>query len=345
MGNRWCALLLAIPTLWSCAKKTDSRGGPAEDAAPVAAETAAAPTDAKPGWVPNEFKSGAERWRDATVYVDGVPRGVIWFGDLPPSLQPTWVEQEEEIDFKPGDTVRTRTVRERRYLIASYLEAVGVDLKKVKEVHIYGGAKQYAMRLTGPDLRKVRDCLYFRFGRQTSGKTLLGIDMKCNYKPNSDFDHLAGIAVYVKKEPPQVNEHNEVVFKGEVYRDVPYYGTPLRGGIRIYHNDRLVTLIKRRLLEEREKLATMENGELRWKLAPFLAAQGVDIKKAVVAEVIYDERRGHRFEKEALESLYFVANPQKSGEILLGDSRIPAHALALYDSPQPAREPVPASDN
>jgi len=312
--------------------------------APAASATTAAEDDTnaeKKVWVPNEHKTGKGRWKDSTVYVDGVPRGTLWFAELPPTLAPVWVENLDEIDFVPGDTgPRNRIIKERRYRIVEYLEALGVPTKRVREVHVYGGVR-FALRVTRKDLRTHRDHLYFRFGRDTSGKPLFAIDPKSTFNPSTGFDHINAIMVYVDKKPPKIMASAEVSFQGQMYTDVPYFGTPIRGGIRIYRNDRMVARIKRKELEQKDKLAVLVDSELRWNLMDYLESQNVKTSRLKQLEVIFEEARGKRFEGEALRSLYFVASPQKSGEILLGKDRVPANSLALYDSLQPPRPPVP----
>ena len=88
-----------------------------------------------------------------------------------------------------------------------------------------------------------------------------------------------------------------------------------------------------------------DDGELRWDLLKFLRAQGVRTKGVVLGEVIYEERRGRRYQGDHLRDLYFLASPQKRGEVLLGDDRQPVNALALYTTPQPKRAAVPELEN
>src|SRR5690606_16084576 len=45
-------------------------------------------------WVPAEHKKGAARWKDVGVYVDGKPISFLTFGELPITLQPTWVKDK-----------------------------------------------------------------------------------------------------------------------------------------------------------------------------------------------------------------------------------------------------------
>jgi len=288
--------------------------------------------DAK--WVPGEYKAPRRQWRDTGVYVDGVPVGVMWFGELPERLEPVWLETVADVDFKPGDPgPHEKIIKERRYRIAEYLEALGVDLSKAKEVHIYGG-KGWPAVLKAKDFLAFRDTLYFAFGRETSGKPLIYIPE--GLEINTSFDHIAAIAVYIDKKPPKLRDDGDLELDGKLVDDIPYFGEPLRGGVRVYLDDRLATTIKRRKLEGAEKLAEKGEGDtLRWKLLPYLQAQGVKTDGIVRADIIFDERRTQRLDRADLEKMTFQANPQSSGQISFGDG-IPVQALALHTTPPPA---------
>ena len=284
-------------------------------------------------WVPGEHKAGMRKWRDAGVYVDGKPLGVIWFGELPARLKPVWIEQERDLEFKAGDPgPRTATFKERRYRIAEYLEALGVDLARVREVHIYGG-KGFPARVAGKELRRVRDTLQLGFGRQTHGKPL--IYFPADLRTNTSFDHIAAIAVYIDKKPPKLRDDGDLELDGQPVYDLPYFGDPLRGGVRVYKDDRLAAWIKRRKLAGAAQLAEQgADGSLRWKLLPFLAAQGVDVDSVVLADLIYDERRVQRLDRAALDAATFTADPQSSGQIMFGGDK-PVQAIALHSEPIP----------
>jgi hypothetical protein len=128
-------------------------------------------------------------------------------------------------------------------------------------------------------------------------------------------------------------------------RRAPYYGEPIRGGIRIYVDDKLAAIIKRQELDPKQA-TTGPDGELHWKLSDVFAAQGVDTKKVVEAWVIHNERRGEKFPVAELASLTFAASSQAKGGILLGDKKIRANALALHSRAlKPEEIPQPTPDD
>lgn len=340
-----------IPLLTALAVGCGEKERPAQNAAPDEAEPVAVapptPTDDAPtqgtsgrhredgDWIPAEYKSGKGRWKDAAAYVDGVPVGMFWFGELPSTLEPVWIEEIEGLDFKPGDPPPyERVIKVRRYRFSDYFEAVGVQLDKIKELHIYGPNSQILV-VTGEEFMRVKDYFYFRFGLGTHGKAIAVIPKDLG----RNFDRLMGAAVYIEKEPPTLTEDEDenmvLVLDGKPVEGIPYFGEPLRGGIRIYKDDRLTGIIKRNKLDpdSGEKGA---DGQPRWKLFDTLEFLRIETADIVQAEVIYDERRTVRFDRSELESMTFRSSAQGRGQLEL-DDKTPAHGLALYSKPLPKK--------
>jgi len=327
MSRTLLALLVAAALPLACSSKKDETAQAAaskpKDAGGIDAQLGTSGrhrAQESSDWVPAEFKKGGAKWKDAGVYVDGKPLALLFFGEMPRGLKPFWKEDDEKGDPET-----------QRFRIADYLEALGVDLSKVKELHIYGGGL-HVLVVSGKDLLAYRDGLHFRFGRGTSGKPLLGIP--AGMKLNTLFDKIQGLAVYIDKKPPKLNQDDLLEMDGKPVEGVPYFGEPLRGGVRVYKDDHLALHLKRNKLKESEDIASVVDGELRWKLAPFLAKYGVDLADVVVAEVIRDDKRSEQLSKADLEAATFTAMPQASGAIVLGDGTV-VHALALYTKPLP----------
>jgi len=296
-------------------------------------ESAAPPTRARaiaeqPEWIPAENRTAKGKYRDTGVYVDGVPVGFLAHGDLPSGLAPVQVEGRMMREFGPGDHgPRTQPIHYTRYRLADYLEQVGVPLASVREVHLYGGPR-IAGRLTGADLRRARDGITFSFGRGSRGKALLHLPP--GIRLGTSFDHIAAIAVYVRLTPPRIRPSAEVEQDGAVVTDIPYFGEPLRGGIRVYKDDRLVTVIKRRLLTGEDRLASWKGDRLRWRLAAVLAELGVRLDDVAFAQLIFDEERGRRIPGAELKGAWFVADPARRGVVALGDAAEPMQGIALF---------------
>jgi len=301
--------------------------GSKEDAAtPPTRARAIAP--AQPEWIPGENRNAKGKYRDTGVYVDGAPVGFLAFGDLPSGLAPVEVEGRMMLEFAPGDRgPRSQAIRYTRYRLADYLERVGVPLARVREVHVYGGPR-IAGRIAGADLRRARDGITFSFGRGSRGKALLHLPP--GLRLGTSFDHIAAIAVYVARIPPRIRPDAEVEQDGAIVTDIPYFGEPLRGGIRIYKDDRLVTVIKRRRLAGENHLASWYQGQLRWQLAAVLGELGVRLDDVAFGQLIHDERRGRRIPGRELRGAFFVADPARRGEVALGDTGEPMQGLALF---------------
>jgi hypothetical protein len=118
---------------------------------------------------------------------------------------------------------------------------------------------------------------------------------------------------------------------------VPYYGEPIRGGIRVYLDNRLAAIIKRQELDPK-KATKAANGELEWKLGEFLSSQGVDTSKVAEMWVVRDEYRKEKFAGADIAGLMFQASAQARGGVLLHGAEangdlIRANAIALHTKP------------
>ncbi len=324
-----------MATLGGCNRP--AKPPPTSDAAALARPMDAGAADAPLGrsgqhraeapWVPAEFKTGNSKWRDAAVYADGKALGFLHFGELPQSLEPIWVEAEESLDFGPGDKgPREAPVKERRYRVVDLLAAYGVDIASIKELHLYGG-KGVPMVVTAKELKVHAKGLCFGFGGGTSGKPLMF--SPAGLKTNTTFDQVRTIAVYAAKKPPKVTAE-EVLLDGKPVEDVPYFGEPLRGGIHVYKDDRLATVIKRHKLVPESPAALKDGDKVRFKLLRFLEIQGVYGADLADAELIYDDRRFVRLGTDELAQTTFAADAQQSGQVFVGKTDQATESIALY---------------
>jgi len=343
MSPRVVALILVC--LFACGKKDDNPK-PA-DSPKVAVDKV---PEAPPADTANqEHSGGMARFKDPAVYIDGVPSGVLRFGELPITLKPVWIEEHAAVAFKAGDKgPRYRVVKQRRYRFSDYFRELGVDLAKVKELHLYGGnQKAAAVVISGENLQKIDD-FYFRFGGAIWGKPLPACPMhvgdgKCP-------DQIGSLALYVDKLPPK-RDGGYFYFGDKRVEGIPYHGEPIRGGIRVYLDGKLATVIKRNKLEASELPSTGPEGQEEYKLFDFLSAQGVDTNKIQEAWLIEYERRTKKYSRTDLLGLKFQASKGESGEVLIGPSQIPAQAISLHsktlkpeDLPQLLDEEIEKAD-
>jgi hypothetical protein len=332
-------LVVAALTAVACSGDKEPKKGPPLEPAPVAKATEPAPTEADAAavgtsgrhraqegsdWVPAEFKKGRGKWKDAGVYLDGKPLGFLFYGELPRSLEPVYPKGEE------GNPMQ------QRFRFYEYFKALGVPMNRIKEVHIYNG-NMNVLAVKGSTLSKFRKDFHFKFGKGTKGRALLLIAR--GMPRNTMFDKVAGIAIYIDKRPPKIEDDRPELLEGQDKFDIPYHGPPLRGGVRVYRDDRLVLHLKRNKLEESQDLATWSDDktELRFPLYAFLEKHGVKTSDIVLADVIRQDKREERYSKAELKDMYFTAKAQAGGKILLGKDKVEVKALALYTRQVPAK--------
>jgi hypothetical protein len=290
------------------------------------------PLEPDESYVPAEFKSGMSRWKDVGVYVDGKPISFLTFGELPIDLQPTWVKDEVSVNKPPGcpECPDRKVAQMRFYKFTDYLKALGVDIKQVKMMHVYGPKLSDTIAVTGKDLQsKAAEDFMFRFGGLASGKAIPHVPD--NFGNDRSPDKISGVMIYIDRKPPTVTRDG-IELDGVDQTGVPYYGEPLRGGVRIYADDKLAAIIKRQDLDPKAATQTPD-GELHWNLGAFLKSRGVDTSHLVEGWVIRGERRTEKLTWADLEKMSFTASSQAKGSVTLGDGKIVVGALALHTRP------------
>jgi len=280
-------------------------------------------------WTPAEYKKGMARWKDTGVYVDGKPIGFLTWGELPIGLKPTWVKDKVSDRKRPGtNDPGWKWAYQRFYKFTDYLKAVGIPLQSVKEIHVYGPKpSQVLIAKTKDLLSPLADEFMFRFGANTYGKAIP--HSPGGFGNGKSSDKISGVMIYVKKKPPHLIRNEGLELDGVMQAGVPYYGDPIRGGVRIYLDDKLAAIIKRQELDPK-KADVGADGEPHYKIRDVLDAQGVDTKKVVEGWVIRDDRREEKFPFAEFEKLTFTASSQAHGGVLLGDTKIKANAIALH---------------
>jgi hypothetical protein len=285
-------------------------------------------------YVPAEFKSGLAKWKDTVVYLDGKPIAYMQWGELPISLQPTWLKTKVSANKPPGcpECPAWKWGEERYYRFTDYLKALGIDIAKIKALHVQGPQITNTIVATAKDLTSpaAKDFL-FRFGGIVTGKPIPHIPSE-HFANGLGPDKITSVMIYVDKKPPKLDEDGYVL-DGVPIDGVPYYGEPLRGGIRVYLDDKLAAIIKRQDLDV--KVArTNPDKELAWNLYEFLKKNGVDTSKVVEGWVIRDDRRREQIPASELSTMWFEAAAKsgkgESGAIALGDKKILANAVALH---------------
>jgi hypothetical protein len=255
--------------------------------------------------------SGRNRWHGGGVYLDGDPIALLRYAELPRELAPIMEVQRKRLPFHAGESIRYQEITVPRYRVVDYLRALGVPLDRVTEVHVHG-ARDTAIVLTHDDLVRHPDDILFKFASDTSGKP---IPIIRNIDVGTSFDDLQALTIYVTRTPPHLTAAQTLELDGHEVHSIPYHGEPLREGVRVYVDDRLVTLLKR------NQLANASG----WRLADVLARHGVANAQIVRAELIHDDARTATLPWGDLDVRF---NEGASGEVNIADQ--PANAIALY---------------
>ena len=276
-----------------------------------------------------EYKTGLARWKDTVVYVDGKPIGYLEFGELPITLQPTWVKSKVSQNKPPGcpSCPAWKWGEQRFYRFTDYLKSIGIPIAKINQMHVQGPKETDTIVVTAKDLLSPASSEFmFRFGGEVAGKAIPHVPL--NYGNGMGPDKITSVMIYIAKTPPTFDNVGYVL-DGQPIEGVPYYGEPLRGGVRVYLDDKLAAIIKRQELDVKQA-KTGADGELSWELYAFLKTKGVDTSKVVEGWVIRDERRKEKLLASELENSSFTASSQASGGVQLGAQKLVVNALALH---------------
>jgi hypothetical protein len=290
----------------------------------------AAPLPPAPVTAPDEEKKGGNRWKDTGVYVDGVPVGVLSFGELPIALKPVWIEEQKSAEKEPGsNTPDYVIVKQRRYRFTDYLRALGINLAEIKELHVAGPRWSETIVATGAELRskKARGFM-FRFGGTVGGKAIPVVPN--GFGNDMGPDKISAVMVYIHKQPPKVVPNEGFELDGQILQTVPYAKEPVHGGVRVYRDDRLVDSLHRRTVVEKEAAGVDSDGTPHYKLLDILAQDGVDVRNIQEAWIIRDERRKERLSTAQLADLTFTLGERKQNAIYVGKEKLPAQVLALH---------------
>jgi|JI10StandDraft_1071094.scaffolds.fasta_scaffold454349_1 hypothetical protein len=271
-----------------------------------------------------ERMPGFQIFKEAWVYVDGEPVGVLREVELP-EIPVAWTNATEFLDFSPGDPgPHERTYQRKRWRITDYLQAVGVDLRKIKLLVVHGGRGVVA--IPGPMLRKYGPDI--RFDLTGNAWNKLRLFLPQDMPRNTSYDRYTAVSVFVNKPAPTVTDDDQLTLDGQYVGGIPYHGSPQRGGIRIYLDRKLALVIKRNALGDTGRVSAAGERE-RWNLGKLLAARGVDVHDVVAADVIYEEDRT-RAPAVDLATFEFGTVEKVSGEIELLPTGGKAQEIILY---------------
>jgi len=280
-------------------------------------------------------KSSGGQFRESAVYVDGKAYGVIRYSELPASLVPFTKPEIDDLDVP------------RYYRLADYFQAIGVDLARVREMHVYGSHDRVAV-ITGDELRAQREKLIFDFTQQVAGKPRARWSQLHALSHRPMVDVILGISLYVDKTPPAL-VHGELIVDGKAVDGIPYVDDGLPKGTRVYVDGRLEGWVRRKTLPDKLIAPSSERVHAKFSTDAFLAYVGADSHNAKAVE-FYDgdsflARVDGKTWQHAKGSYVFDLGNRSHGQVTQyfpGDksSRISSVQLYVHTTP-PARQPDP----
>ncbi len=287
------------------------------------------------------------RFREAAVYVDGKPIGILKHSELPPTL--------------PLRKQRLADGREvPRWRFSEYLTAAGVPFARVRAVHFLGGRDRAAVIL-GDELRKHKDTLVFSFTRGDAGKPR--VHWPAGIVMTTSIGTIVAVTLYVDKEPPTYNfrDHSFSFADGKAIEGIPY-AVPEEAlkGTRVYVDGALVSAMKRKTLPNSMRVPGSDERAPRFSLDAWLTSAGVDPAAARATDLLSGEdvitRLGPKEWATERRTLAFSLPRRSQGRILLhlppddpavkaagatvSDPSLRVSAIMIYKNVTPSKQPV-----
>jgi hypothetical protein len=314
------SLLLSFGSAFILAGCPSSKRAPKSDGGAEIARTSTAAAPVKTATTARMMHTG-QRFRECYVYLDGTPVGALAWGELPPNVTTMWHTIKDGRKY-------------RRYGFHAYLEGLGVDMKKLKEVHLYGGRTRTCI-VPGEEVRKFKDRIQVAFTQSKRGQPLVYWPPKI--KINDSIDKISRIAIYVNKRPPKWNQEESVLeLDGELLEDgeIPYSTTEMRSGARVYIDGLLVAVLKRNKIEQTKSSSVAEKNPP----VPLLAhLEAIGKKTSVLssADIVDEDIYVGHVEKKDLPKLSFALIDNSGGEVLMHPLEQRATAILLSAKRKP----------
>lgn len=229
--------------------------------------------------------SGGKRFGEATLYVDGKPNGILRFLELPSKLVP------HPLTLQDGRVVQ-------RYRLVECVEALGVPLSKVKEVHLMGGRNRTSI-IPREELVKHRDDLLFSFTKGDAGKPRVHWPP---IKTNTSIDMISAMVVYVDAVPPHFDAATRKLRMPDntVVDGVPYAKPEeMLRGTRVYGDAGLAGAVKRKRLPDAVLSPRYTRTNPRFSLEKYLTSIGIDPAKVEFFAVVQGDALVERLTGDA----------------------------------------------
>lgn len=303
--------LLGLVSLVGCNEKVPQY----RDGAASSAVVSAAPTGSADIAEPMGGRRNKRKRADTPVFVDGELRAMLAYGELPAGFEPTVVDRR-------GDY--------RICNVARYLEALGVDIARVKALHLHGSNRVAA--IDGDEVRRMKDKLHFAFSklRGTFGKPIVDWPSE-KVISTTRIDKISAVQVFVDEDAPTWDPKKKAFLwdDGKAVEGMAHVGEldPIRSA-RVYLDGKIAGFVKedeipRDVIKTGDGRGTGKKtdvvsdedhegenrgggrkgggtgGGKRIVLARYLAHLGVEMDKITAVEIIGEDRVLARFDKNA----------------------------------------------
>lgn len=285
-----------------------------------------------------ESKEKRPRLGEAAVYIDGKPVGVLRRQELPGKLAPRIIKMGEGYESA-------------RYPLADYVTSLGVDAKKIKAAHLYGGSRMVVVDRA--EFARIGAEIMFSFVQGDRGKPRVHFPPK-KLNVNTTIDMLSGIAFYVEKEPPTLQDGELVMPDGtKATGKVPYAPEEQGNGTRVYVDGQLVGTVKRKKLTNDVAVAGSEtDATTKFSLLGYAGKLNADAKRAKSIDLVAGDDVVAHLAPETAKDITFYVPSRNRGQALVelpkGDA---AHQSARISAVQiyvkttaPTRPVVPLDE-
>jgi hypothetical protein len=340
-GRALCTFALAALAMGGCAQKRTQPAAQSAKPQPIPAAPTAA-EEAAPVKQP--------RFGESAVYIDGKPVGVIRITELPSGLK------SRQADLGGGYHRTT-------YGFVDYVRALGIDSKRIKQMHLYGGSR--VVVVDRAELTRIGDGITFSFVAGDRGKP------RVHFPPvklhvNTTIDMLSNVAFYVEKEPPVLNpkDHELVMPDGKpVETKVPYAPEEQGNGTRVYVDGALVGVVKRKKITDdmavksttADTAAAKNGAEVRSDASPdrfsllaYAAKLRPEAKQVKAIDLVAGDDVVAHLGTESARDLTFYVPAHNRGQAVVdvpsktGTERARISAVQIYVNSTPPTRPVVA---
>ncbi|MBK6690908.1 MAG: hypothetical protein IPG50_01655 [Myxococcales bacterium] len=244
----------------------------------------------------------------APVLVDGKAVAGLSFGELPSDLLVRRLEP---------------TGPARYFRLYEYLKTIGVDVDRVRAVHVRGNAWRIAS-IEGDELAREQDRLVFDFLGGTSGGAKVAWDTT-GLRNTFRVDEIRQLLVYVDQPAPALDARKSCYLAPQAEGApkacsdaVPYAEEAPPKGTRVYLDGKLVGHVKRRKLTS-DLVVGERAGKSVFGLGRLLTSFGVDVAQVREVELLAGDALVGRGNDVATKNdgIAFVLPQRQSGRVLL----------------------------